>query len=658
MSLLAPLFLLGLGLIALPLWLHRLQTQTPEREPFSSAMLLEASIQRVHLRKQLQFLLLLALRIALLVLLVCAFTRPVLESTTEVFGGKGTALQMLVIDTSFSMGLRGRFDAAVAAAGDIIDGLKDGEPAQIIAADQHIRILGEPGTDKDRLKSALAALQAGEARLDFGEMMSGLDGLLEKYHEPVAIHLFSDFQATGMPARFADLIPKAASQQAVQLLLHPLAGSDTANSAVESVRREQQGLQVVVRGYHTAEREQTVTLAVNGKQSEQQTGKVPAGGEAQFSFKMPELAPGDNRVEILMTPADQAPGDDRYYAVLENTPATPVLLLTANPAALPVTYLKTALETGGNSVTAVKLSELDPRVLARYKWLLLDDLGTVNAALAASLTEYLQAGGAIFSALGERSQGLNTLPVTNQAVQPLSAYGQDQFHSVARIDGSHPVLARSPGWHNVNISRAMVPQTGAADRVLITLAGGAPLLLEHRLGAGRLLLLTTSLDQSWSDLPVHSVFVTFMTETARYLGQAYSLDRQRHAGDSILLQQSGGAAGQVLDPDGNSVLSLADTHTSRNVELRRTGIYELITPDRHSLIAVNPDPRESDTTAISPELLDRWRAAGAQLPADAGVRRVQPVRIELWHGLLLLLVMIVLAESLLGNRYLKYRTGQ
>ena len=39
MSFVAPLFLLGLGLIALPLWLHRLQTQSSERKPFSSAML-------------------------------------------------------------------------------------------------------------------------------------------------------------------------------------------------------------------------------------------------------------------------------------------------------------------------------------------------------------------------------------------------------------------------------------------------------------------------------------------------------------------------------------------------------------------------------------------------------------------------------------------
>jgi len=52
MSLLAPFFLLGLAGIALPIWLHRLQTQTDEKELFSSSMLLEASEQRVHMQKK------------------------------------------------------------------------------------------------------------------------------------------------------------------------------------------------------------------------------------------------------------------------------------------------------------------------------------------------------------------------------------------------------------------------------------------------------------------------------------------------------------------------------------------------------------------------------------------------------------------------------
>ena len=660
MSLLAPLFLLGLGLIALPLWLHRLQTQTPEREPFSSTMLLEASVQRVHLHKKLQFLLLLALRIAMLILLACAFAKPVLETSMEVFAGESATLHLLVIDTSFSMGNADHFAAALTTANRIIDELDSGQSAQIIAADQQIRMIGERGNDKGKLKTALAALTVGETRLDFGALMNGLNGLLDEFNDNTAIHLISDFQASGLPARFADLIPKTANHRPVQLLLYPVTDSVIANWAVASVRRDREGLQVSVRGYQSPAQQTSVSLQVNGADVAQQTQQIPVNGEVVFTFTQPELASGDNRIEISMTPADNLPGDDRRYVVLENTPALPVLLLTANPGALAVTYLRTALETGGYIVETVNVAELDARIIPRYPWLVIDDLGAVNTQLAASLIEYMQAGGAIFTTLGDRSQSLNVLPVSSHPVKSLGSYSQDRFYAIARIDGSHPVLAKATGWRGVNISRAIIPQTGKEDRVLINLEGGEPLLLEHEYGAGRLLLLTTGLDNSWSDLPVHSVFVTFMAETARYLGDEYALERQQHTGDSILLKQAGGASGQVIDPSGQTILTLAATHSTQNVELRRSGFYEVYTPGRQRLIAANPDPRESDTAAIAPDMLARWRAAGEPLPAGIAdqVVTVAPVTIELWPGLLLLLVVIVLAESLLGNRYLDHRTGQ
>jgi hypothetical protein len=75
MGLIAPLFLLGIGLIALPIWLHRMNTLNPERHPFPSAMLLEQS-KRTLIQKKLKYLLLMALRIGFISLLMLAFAKP------------------------------------------------------------------------------------------------------------------------------------------------------------------------------------------------------------------------------------------------------------------------------------------------------------------------------------------------------------------------------------------------------------------------------------------------------------------------------------------------------------------------------------------------------------------------------------------------------
>lgn len=660
MSLLAPLFLLGLGMIALPLWLHRIQTQTPEREPFSSAMLLEASEQRLHMRKQLRFLLLLAMRILLLALLAFAFAKPILNSTRQVFAADEPAFQLIVIDTSFSMGAGKRLDEALDTAASIIDNLEPGQQAQIITADNHVRIIGKPGNDPGILKNNLAAISTGNTRLDYGILINSLNGLLDNYGYNIAIHLVSDFQASGLPPRFADLIPRPEDNRHVELFLHPVPDNTQSNWAVTSALADSNGLQVTVQGYHSSERQTTLTLTVNGEVRDRQSRVIPADGQAVFRFRKPKLANGDNRLVIDMTPSDRLDGDNRRYTVLENAPPTPVLLLADNPASLAVTYLKTALETGNYSVETVSPAELDPRVLPRYPWIVVADLGAVNPVLSVALADFLNAGGAIFATVGDQTRGLNTLPVINRPVKSAKLLGQSQFMAVSRIDSSHPVLAKSPGWRSVNISRVVFPETDNNDHVLITLEGGDPLLLERRVGSGRILLLTTGLENNWSDLPVHSVFVTFMAETARYLANEDMLERQHLAGDSILLKQAGGASGQVIDPAGRNVLALEDTHRTRNVELDQTGFYEVYTPGRHQLIAVNPDPRESVTDTIDSGMLARWRdtgkprATGENIP----VKGVEPVTRELWHGLLLLLVVIVLAESLLGNRYLDYRTGQ
>ena len=51
----------------------------------------------------------------------------------------------------------------------------------------------------------------------------------------------------------------------------------------------------------------------------------------------------------------------------------------------------------------------------------------------------------------------------------------------------------------------------------LRLGNGDPLLLEHALGAGRVLLFASTIDNVWNDLPISPLFVPFAVETARYL---------------------------------------------------------------------------------------------------------------------------------------------
>ncbi len=663
MSLLAPLFLIGLAAIALPVWLHRLQTQSPEREPFGSAMFLEPSERRVHLKKEFRVLVLLALRILLIALLAFAFAKPILQQPPQIIAGEVPTLHLIVIDTSLSMGHGDRLARAKSTARELIDAMAVADQAQIIAAGGSIRIAAPPTNDAAAAGRALAALEPGAGRLDFGALIAGLGGLVGAVEQNITVHLVSDYQASGLPARFGDLVPGKINDRAVELILHPVAAGDAANFTVEFIRETAAGIDVGVRGFASETREHKLALAINGVRHSEQTQIVPAAGQAVYSFDNTKYEPGDNRIEATLASDDLLAADNVRYAVVDNTPPAPVLLITTGKHSLPVTYLSVALETGprGYRAEPVTVAELDARILQRYPWIVIDDLGAVDDRLAESITTYLMAGGAVFSALGEQAVTRERLPVTGHGVGDPGVVGMaagiSTLRSVDWIDASHPALARTRGWRSVNVSRALPLTVGRDDRVLMTLDDDQPLLLEHRRGDGRLLLLTTSLDNSWTDLPVHPVFVSFIAEAAAYLADEAVLDRQQLAGASLALKQTRGVSGQVVDPTGRTVLQLADTRRAQDVRLDQTGFYEVYTPGREALVAVNADLRESDLATMTPDALARWRAAVArpEPAAMTGAAALQAPPLELWWGLLIMLALVVLAESLLGNRYLGLR---
>ena len=664
MSLLTPLFLIGLGAIALPIWLHRLQSQSPEREPFGSAMFLEPSERRVHLKKEFRYLILMALRILLLALLAFAFAKPILQRPPAAIAGQVPTLHLIVIDTSLSMGHGDRLARAKGTARELINAKAVGDQTQIISAGSSVEIAAQATDNVATARQAVAALEPGAGRLDLGALVAGLGSLVGAVEHNIVVHLVSDFQASGLPARFGDLVPGPINQRAVELILHPVVAGDAANFTIEFVRETATGLDIGVRGFATAEQQQELALSINGVRHGKQTQTVPAAGQAVYSFDTVEYEPGDNRIEATLTSNDLLAADDTRYAVVDNTLPAPVLLITTSKQSLSVTYLSVALATGprGYRAEPVTVAELDPRVLQRYSWIVVDDLGAVDENLAQAITAYLNAGGAVLSALGERAVSLERLPVTGHRVDDVRVVGMPAgiaaLRSVDWIDASHPALVRTRGWGSVNVSRTLPLVAGGDDRLLMTLDDEQPLLLEHRRGNGRLLLLTTSLDNSWTDLPVHPVFVSFIAEVAAYLASEAVLDRQQRAGASLVLKQSRGASGQVVDPTGRTVLKLADTRRTQDVRLDQTGFYEVYTPGREALVAVNADPRESDLATMSPDALARWRDAVARRePATtaSGTAPLQAPPLELWWGLLVVLALVVLAESLLGNLYLGLR---
>jgi hypothetical protein len=657
MSLVAPLFLLGLLALGLPLWLHRLQTHNPERVPISSAMLLQQSEKRLRVQKRLRFLLLLALRLALLALLALAFAQPLWRLAVGVRLFQNAREHLIVIDTSLSMGATGRFEQARATAQKIIAAMPGGDRAQIATAGATMTLLavGERGAsgDKAALLRALDELQPGAGRLEYAMAIGAVDALVGEGTLPVVVHLISDFQATGMSPRFADLLPHSERGRSIELQLHPVAQSTEANWSVAGLQQVGTAIEVTVRGHATPAASLSVVLEVNGAARGEQRLNVPAAGEAVYHFAAVALNAGENRVTArLMTP-DALLADNQFYRTLQGGGPQSVPLLTTDTRASAATFVSAALAVSAARFRAAptRLSDFDARTLERFRWVAVDDIGAVDSKLAAALKSYLDTGGAVLAASGARAAALQSLPVGNWKVTGVSVRTADPL-TIGRVDGAHAVLANTSGWQNLSVARMLKLQTTPDDRVLVATEDGAPLLIERRFGQGRLLLLTTSLDNSWSDLPVQPVFVSFMAEAANWLAGAEAYGSSQIAGGTLPLASEGAAVGQVIDPDGKELLSLAATRNAQSVRLARAGFYQVITPARETLVAVNIDQRESSLSSIEAGALDAWRkaAAAAQAVAPTGASaQAAGNSLPLARRLLALLVVLIIVESLAGN---------
>lgn len=88
--------------------------------------------------------------------------------------------------------------------------------------------------------------------------------------------------------------------------------------------------------------------------------------------------------------------------------------------------------------------------------------------------------------------------------------------------------------------------------VLATFSNGDPFLMETRYGSGFVLLMTTTLDRTWNDLPTKSDFIPFLHEAVFHVSSAQSHRNVRY-GEPLLAEMPWDAAAYAVAKDAPSV---------------------------------------------------------------------------------------------------------
>jgi hypothetical protein len=286
----------------------------------------------------------------------------------------------------------------------------------------------------------------------------------------------------------------------------------------------------------------------------------------------------------------------------------------------------------------------------------LADVAGLPAAFEQALRSYVRAGGSVLVALGPMTDASKRVPLLDQPIRTgrYESRDRDRFAVITWLDAAHPVTRQSANWSEVKFYRTVGVNVGAS-RVLAKLTGETPLVLESKLGEGRVLVFTSTLDNLSNDFPLHAGFVPFVDETAHYLARIDEGAAHFAVGSYLELHtgKEPGSAIAVFDPQGARALSLVEATRAQNIRLESTGFYEVRRPSgRNELIAVNPDRRESDFDVIPPETLSLWQNTGQGSRATAAGTESEQKPLDLWWYVMILVLLLAVAESLVGNWHL------
>jgi hypothetical protein len=661
-TLLAPAFLAGLLAIGVPLWLHRLSADNPNRRRFSSLMFLEAGEPRRVLAKKLQYLLLLALRIGVLALLALAFAQPALFLTARNGSGNGARLHLLVMDTSASMAYQGRWNRARKAALDLIGSLPPSDRVQLIAADRSVKLISGASASRADVRRDVNSLAPGDFHLDYGRMMRSVDDVVRGAKLPVVVHIVTDAQRSALPERFAELAPR----EPAELDIRDIAAGSEDNWLIAQAHGSASSgvVTATVQSFAQSRAQKTVVLSLNGRQVQQRRAMIDAGGTAAVTFDPLDLKSGANRVALSLAPEDGLATDDHRYIALKRIAPRPVLLVSGDLRGRDTLYAASAMRTLTDLSLDVKRTSAaklgDEKSLGAYAFIVVADAGALDAAATSRLSDYVNGGGAVLMAFGPRSNSLTTVPLTGQAFRPVAQVGSGQkdYAAIGAVDSSHPALRGVEGLRSARFFHYAAIQPGGEDAVLMRLDDGTPLLLEREVGDGRVLLFTSTLDRQWNDLPVHSAYVPLIAGLANHMLGGEGFSSEGRLGSVLSLQAAGMSGGQIFNPEGKPALGLGGGKDS--VLLDETGFYELGGGGSHALVAVNFDPQESDLTTMTPEELSRWNGLGRTAAQGSPAGEAAPAGARLTplaDWLLWLLLAVIVMESWAGNWHLRVRRG-
>lgn len=685
MGLLTPLYLAGLGAIALPILFHLIRRTPRGRQMFSSLMFLTPSPPRLTRRSRLDQWLLLLLRAGVLVLFAMAFARPFLRESSMLLLDEPPARRVaILLDTSASMRRGDLWPQAVAKASEVLSDLGEHDEVALFAFSDRLepvvhfdregdtRQVDKRELVRQRLKELSPTWRATDLAGALVSVANELDVASDANQTSAEPHLvlISDLQRGAR----TDALQSFAWPERVRVVAHRVTPGKTTNAMahllVDEQSAEETEPRVRIANAASSTAEQFFVRWANDKPGASDEGRmavhVPPGQSRVLRLPRPE---GALQADRLVLEGDDDAFDNNFYVVPPRQQNVAVAYIGDDGSGAKGLRYFLELALAGDPLRKVELVGIEP---GKSPWLPSDskpELVVVSAAAAAErryeLAKYLKAGGTLLSVPVDMKAAESILPLFEDLALVEQQDAQDGgYLMLGEIDFAHPLFAplSNPKYNDFTKihfwrHRAIEQKSPATSHVVARFDNRRPAIVERRQEKGRLLLLSSGWHPEESQLALSSKFVPLVQNLLELAcGGPMSVANVTVGEPALLPQVESSFPTEIHTPDGQRVSLAAAARQFDQTDA--PGLYRITSGERELRFAVNLAAAESNTAPLDLEQLEQLGVRfGTELTRAERIERQRQQRdVELesrqkvWRWLIVGALVLVILETLLAGR--------
>ena len=670
MAFLNPVFLLGAIAAGLPILVHLVRQTRAQRIQFPSLMFLRKIEQKTIRRRKLRNLLLLLMRCAALLLLAFAFSRPFFTSSTPVSASGDHPSTVILVDGSYSMRYGDAFNRAKQSARNTINDAASDEHLAVVLFSRNYQVLMPLKPDRAEASTVVSDMQPGLDSTDYLQAIQAAVSILKDVGRgQQRIYLISDFQDAG----WNRAAPPVKLAPDVKLLPIDVSDPKPSNVAVSTVAadpvvyaQKYDGKTIVrVSNFGIADIDTAIELKLNDLPAERKPLKLAAGGTQNVEFTGFNVPEGSNRATVEIA-GDSFALDNKSFFTIRRENQTRVLAIEAAARGRSESFfLQQSLAAGENNQHALTLKtagSVNPTEIDPYRVVIVNDASGINEDLAAALKGFVERGGALILAAAKHTDAddFNRLFGTIAPALLGEVVQSRGYALMSQVKTDHPIFAAFTRSGRLTSTRVYGYHRATAKegaQSIASLDDGSPIVIEGSAGRGKVLLVTTTLDTAWNDLPLTPMFLPLVRQMLEYLGGRGGSSSYTIGQAFIAPADKDSSLPAVGSPGGTRIDDVRKAASGeQSVDASEIGFYRLRYRDRDEFIAVNLDTKESDLTKLS---IDDLVASISPAPGDANALPAQSsgltaeekeARQRLWLPLLLTALALFVAEAVIARR--------